>query len=475
MASRQLAAVARTPEDYLSVYDRVLGQVSWPVILHWLGEAFDPALRRVLGLASTSRPRRRPSSTWCASTATGRRGQGVAAVAPTTRRGCGPRCPPGCASTPATTSTTPSSSAATVAPLRRTARGLRRDRPRRGRGAGRARRRGPRRPTTRRWRRPCRCPGTSSRPPPTTTRRASPSSPGSAGTSPASPWWAACSPRAARCTSARIFELANDARLLPDPDLAAHRLALAPGGGSDPVTRAYACAVDVPAGPRPGADPHPGRPAAGAALAQPEDHRRLVPAGRGRGLRAGGLPAIGVWREPLRRSGSRRLRRWWPTPACGCPRSAGAASSPDRTGREASRRQRPRPRGVRRARGTLPGPRPRRAARRSRDLPAARARVAAAVEALVPRAPRRAGPARHRADAPHLCRRPWRGLDLGPGPRHRRAVPRPGRRGRHRHLPPVVGARRRDAGRPRRRSGRELPGRATGSPRCPPTRCWPAG
>lgn len=44
MASRALAALARGPEDYLRVYGRVLDQVRRPVILHWLGEMFDPAL-----------------------------------------------------------------------------------------------------------------------------------------------------------------------------------------------------------------------------------------------------------------------------------------------------------------------------------------------------------------------------------------------------------------------------------------------
>jgi hypothetical protein len=44
MASRALAAAARSPEDYARVYDRILSQVSGPVILHWLGEMFDPAL-----------------------------------------------------------------------------------------------------------------------------------------------------------------------------------------------------------------------------------------------------------------------------------------------------------------------------------------------------------------------------------------------------------------------------------------------
>jgi hypothetical protein len=44
MASRQLAALARHAEDYLSVYGRVLQQAGRPVILHWLGEMFDPQL-----------------------------------------------------------------------------------------------------------------------------------------------------------------------------------------------------------------------------------------------------------------------------------------------------------------------------------------------------------------------------------------------------------------------------------------------
>jgi Protein of unknown function (DUF993) len=44
MASRQLAAVARSADDYIQVYSTVLGQASQPVILHWLGEMFDPQL-----------------------------------------------------------------------------------------------------------------------------------------------------------------------------------------------------------------------------------------------------------------------------------------------------------------------------------------------------------------------------------------------------------------------------------------------
>ena len=44
MASRALAVVARGPDDYAKVYDRLLRQARQPVILHWLGKMFDPAL-----------------------------------------------------------------------------------------------------------------------------------------------------------------------------------------------------------------------------------------------------------------------------------------------------------------------------------------------------------------------------------------------------------------------------------------------
>jgi Protein of unknown function (DUF993) len=44
MASRALAFAARSPQDYLRVYDRILSQTKQPVILHWLGDMFDPAL-----------------------------------------------------------------------------------------------------------------------------------------------------------------------------------------------------------------------------------------------------------------------------------------------------------------------------------------------------------------------------------------------------------------------------------------------
>jgi hypothetical protein len=44
MASRALAKAARSPDDYVRVYDRILSQARQPVIIHWLGEMFDPAL-----------------------------------------------------------------------------------------------------------------------------------------------------------------------------------------------------------------------------------------------------------------------------------------------------------------------------------------------------------------------------------------------------------------------------------------------
>ncbi|MFF8228834.1 dihydrodipicolinate synthase family protein [Streptomyces caelestis] len=49
MASRALAAVAKGPEDYLEVYGHLLRQASEPVVLHWLGPMFDPALEGYWG------------------------------------------------------------------------------------------------------------------------------------------------------------------------------------------------------------------------------------------------------------------------------------------------------------------------------------------------------------------------------------------------------------------------------------------
>lgn len=51
MASRALAAAAKGSEDYARVYGRILDQVKEPVIIHWLGEMFDPALAGYWGSA----------------------------------------------------------------------------------------------------------------------------------------------------------------------------------------------------------------------------------------------------------------------------------------------------------------------------------------------------------------------------------------------------------------------------------------
>ena len=52
MASRALARVAKSPADYERVYDRILSQAKQPVVLHWLGEMFDPALAGYWGTSN---------------------------------------------------------------------------------------------------------------------------------------------------------------------------------------------------------------------------------------------------------------------------------------------------------------------------------------------------------------------------------------------------------------------------------------
>jgi hypothetical protein len=55
MASRALAKLGRDAEDYAKVYDRVLSQVAQPVIIHWLGDMFDPALTGYWGTKDLDR------------------------------------------------------------------------------------------------------------------------------------------------------------------------------------------------------------------------------------------------------------------------------------------------------------------------------------------------------------------------------------------------------------------------------------
>ena len=49
MASRALARVATSPDDYRTVYGRILGQTRDKVVLHWLGDMFDPQLKGYWG------------------------------------------------------------------------------------------------------------------------------------------------------------------------------------------------------------------------------------------------------------------------------------------------------------------------------------------------------------------------------------------------------------------------------------------
>jgi hypothetical protein len=51
MASRALVVAAKSPDDYAKVYGRILSQVREPLIIHWLGEMFDPALKGYWGHA----------------------------------------------------------------------------------------------------------------------------------------------------------------------------------------------------------------------------------------------------------------------------------------------------------------------------------------------------------------------------------------------------------------------------------------
>ncbi|AIJ68797.1 dihydrodipicolinate synthase family protein [Brucella suis] len=49
MASRALARIAKSPDDYAKVYGRILAQAREKVVLHWLGDMFDPQLKAYWG------------------------------------------------------------------------------------------------------------------------------------------------------------------------------------------------------------------------------------------------------------------------------------------------------------------------------------------------------------------------------------------------------------------------------------------
>jgi hypothetical protein len=55
MASRAMARVAKNADDYHHVYGRLLKDSNKPVILHWLGEMFDPALKGYWGSSDISK------------------------------------------------------------------------------------------------------------------------------------------------------------------------------------------------------------------------------------------------------------------------------------------------------------------------------------------------------------------------------------------------------------------------------------
>ncbi len=107
MASRALAASARSREDYLDVYGQLLQQARQPVILHWLGDAFDPALRGYWGSTDFAAAADTVLELIRRAGGTGQRRQAVPAERRPRGRRCGAGCRPASACTPGTTSTTP--------------------------------------------------------------------------------------------------------------------------------------------------------------------------------------------------------------------------------------------------------------------------------------------------------------------------------------------------------------------------------
>jgi len=107
MASQALAATARDADDYLTVYSEVLAQVDRPVILHWLGEMFDPMLTCYWGSRDVSTATQ-TVLTLVRSHTNRIDGIKVSCSTSTTKSSFGPRYLPTFGCTPATTSTTPS-------------------------------------------------------------------------------------------------------------------------------------------------------------------------------------------------------------------------------------------------------------------------------------------------------------------------------------------------------------------------------
>ena len=108
MASRALAAAATGPGDYVRVYDRVLAQVREPVIIHWLGEMFDPALEGYWGADDHEVAMETCLEVIAAHAGEGGRDQDLAARRRRRRSRCAGGCRRACGCIPATTSTMPS-------------------------------------------------------------------------------------------------------------------------------------------------------------------------------------------------------------------------------------------------------------------------------------------------------------------------------------------------------------------------------
>ncbi len=224
MASRALARIARGPEDYARVYDRLLSAAREPVILHWLGDMFDPALAGYWGSRDIERRDERGGRRHPPQCREDRRHQDLAA-----RQGAGNRdaAPPACerahvyrrrlqlrgadcwrfaghshALLGIFDSIAPAASAALSALA--------------------ARRRQPRSiaSSNRRFR----CRGTSSPRRRASTKPASCSWPGSTASRNTSPWSAGSRARARITHLAEVFRLADQAALLSDPERACARM-----------------------------------------------------------------------------------------------------------------------------------------------------------------------------------------------------------------------------------------------------------
>ena len=108
MASRALARIARSADDYAKVYGRILAQVREPVIIHWLGDMFDPQLAGYWGSSDLDAAIDTAVAIIDGQCRQGRRREDLAARQGPRDRHAPPPAGRACACIPATTSTTPS-------------------------------------------------------------------------------------------------------------------------------------------------------------------------------------------------------------------------------------------------------------------------------------------------------------------------------------------------------------------------------